>query len=261
MEDYETRKQAHIDRMHELAAKNAAASTQTLNHARQMADCIPFGQPILVGHYSESGDRNFRNRIQSGYEKGFELQKKANYYADRAATAESNHTISSDDPTAIEQLQAKIKKAEEVQARMTTFNKLLRKQDHAGMLAAGFTEEQITKLSQPDFCGRVGFPSYALTNNNANIRRMKERLGQISKHSNDTTTKKTIGKVNIIDNVELNRLQIAFPDKPSDEIRELLKSYGFRWCPSEGTWQRQRSNQANYAANTVVNKYNESAHS
>lgn len=36
-------------------------------------------------------------------------------------------------------------------------------------------------ILQPDFCGRVGYADYELTNNNANIRRMKQRLEQLEK--------------------------------------------------------------------------------
>jgi hypothetical protein len=48
----------------------------TVQQARTMGDAIPFGQPILVGHHSERRDRNYRNRIESTYRRGFaELEK------------------------------------------------------------------------------------------------------------------------------------------------------------------------------------------
>jgi hypothetical protein len=33
--------------------------------------------------------------------------------------------------------------------------------------------------------------------------------------------------------------RITFPDKPSEAIRALLKSAGFRWLPSAGCWWRR----------------------
>jgi hypothetical protein len=48
-----------------------------------------------------------------------------------------------------------------------------------------------------------------------------------------------------------------FDDKPSEEIRELLKYHGFRWAPSEGTWQRQRTMNAINTAKRLVSKIEE----
>jgi len=58
--------------------------------------------------------------------------------------------------------------------------------------------------------GRIGFPDYLLTNNSANIRRLKQRLGTIQAHSEDESSEKDVNGVRIVDNVEENRLQIFF---------------------------------------------------
>jgi hypothetical protein len=254
MNDYETRKLEKIERYRELADKNKTLAESTLKHAHDMADTIPFGQPILVGHHSEGRDRNFRERIHNTYEKAWETKEKADYYEHKANTVESNRAISSDDPEAVTKLKTKIAAAEVNQKKMRDFNKCLRAKDNAGMLALGFNQAMIDTLSKPDFCGRVGFADYAMTNNNGNIHRMKERLAQLEKHSTDTTTETVKGDIRILENVELNRLQIFFPGKPSDEIRSQLKSWGFRWSPTEGAWQRQRSNGATYAAKHIIEK-------
>lgn len=254
MNDYEAKRQARAERFRELAEKNAAAASRTYQQAHDMADVIPFGQPILVGHHSESRDRNYRGRIQGKYEKGAELEGKAKYYAQKASSAESNHAISSDDPEAVTKLKEKIAKAEQSQQSMRSFNKCLRAKDNDGMLALGFSQAIINELSKPDFCGRLGFADYQLTNNNGNIRRMKERLTLLEKRSSDTTTERTTGDITIIDNVELNRLQIIFPGKPADEVRAELKSAGFRWSPYEGAWQRHRSNMATCEAKRITDK-------
>lgn len=69
-------------------ADNAAQRSESLHaQARQMADGIPFGQPVLVGHHSEKRDRNYRGRIHSKFEKSFEEQKKAEHYEQKAAAA------------------------------------------------------------------------------------------------------------------------------------------------------------------------------
>ncbi len=54
-----------------------------------MAQAIPFGQPILVGHHSEKRDRRYRGRIENHFCVSAELQDKSAYYAARAKAAES----------------------------------------------------------------------------------------------------------------------------------------------------------------------------
>src|SRR5258708_34518824 len=49
-----------------------------------------------------------------------------------------------------------------------------------------------------------------------------------------------------------NRLQIFFPEIPSEAIRGELKSNGFRWSPTLGAWQRHRSNRATYLAKLML---------
>lgn len=254
MLDYEERKQARIDRYIELAGKNRELSNQKADTANKMLDVIPMGQPILIGHHSEKRDRNYRNRIDSTFRKACELGNKADYYEQKAAAASNNTSISSDDPEAIAKLKAELEKAEGLQNKMRAFNKCLRAKDNDGMLALGFSQLQIEKLSKPDFCGRLGFPDYALTNNNSKIRRIKSRIEYLEKLRGQTSKEVAVGDVKILDNIELNRVQIIFPGKPDIETRELLKSQGFRWCPSEGAWQRQRSNSAIYATRVIMDK-------
>ena len=42
----------------------------------------------------------------------------------------------------------------------------------------------------------------------------------------------------VIHNKEQNRIQILFDEKPNEEVRTLLKRYGFKWARSQGAWQR-----------------------
>lgn len=47
------------------------------------------------------------------------------------------------------------------------------------------------------------------------------------------------GNVRVILNTALNRVQIVFPDRLTNDERRVLKSHAFRWAPSLGAWQRQ----------------------
>ena len=77
----EERKQARIERYHYLAENASKESNDLLNKSSRMAEAIPFGQPILIGHHSEQRDRNYRNKIWNTMSKSVKgLQKKQKYY-------------------------------------------------------------------------------------------------------------------------------------------------------------------------------------
>lgn len=250
--EYEAKRTARYDRLIAAAEKAERESSASWKQARGMASVIPFGQPILVGHHSEGRDRRYRARIESKHRKGYDLHQKAEALRARAESARSNNAIFSDDPQATEKIEAKIERLEKRQTMMKQANALVRKQDRDGLAEMGFTDGNISRLFTPDFCGRVGFADYQLTNNGANIRRLKERLKTIASHAGDETTEKEVNGVTITDNVEANRLQIFFPGKPDEGTRTELKRHGFRWTPSLGCWQAYRNTNARYFADKIA---------
>ena len=56
----------------------------------------------------------------------------------------------------------------------------------AKLAELGYTPEDIAKLREPDFCGRIGYPAYLLQNNNANIRRIRGRIEELKKRTENT---------------------------------------------------------------------------
>ena len=65
---------------------------------------------------------------------------------------------------------------------------------------------------------------------------------------------KIVNGVRIVLNKSLDRVQLLFPDKPSDEQRAILKREAFRWAPSVGAWQRQLTQNGVWAAERAMNK-------
>ena len=53
------------------------------------------------------------------------------------------------------------------------------------------------------------------------------------------------------ENQELVRLQILFSDIPQKETREILKSNGFKWAPSQSAWQRLLNENARLALRRI----------
>lgn len=164
--------------------------------------------------------------------------------------------IKSDDERAIEKLEEKLEGLKELQETMKAVNKAIRLKDvekgNSTLRDMGYSDEQIKEFRKPDFCGRVGFPDYALQNNNANIHRIEERLKGLKAVKAKGTQETESGFFKVVRNAEAMRLQIIFEGKPEPEIREILKSNGFRWAPSNGAWQRHLNGNSEYALKRVI---------
>lgn len=147
-----------------------------------------------------------------------------------------DNIIKSDDVNAICKLKEKLLKAQEEHQGYKDYNIKARKE------------------------GKEALPAYVLANSNGRIKGIKDRvehLERIAKAAAETTAEEQTTEINgiqIIDNLEAQRLQIIFPDKPDLNTRTELKKHGFRWCPTNSAWQRYRSPEAETAAKEIVNK-------
>lgn len=252
MNSYEEKKAARIERMRARADNLRNESTRRLDTAHRIGDAIPMGQPILVGHHSEGRHRRDIARIDTNMRKGIEASKEADALDRRADHAESNRAVSSDDPDAPAKLTAKADKLEAICEKMVAINKLIRrKAPIADLVVMGLTEASAAKLYEPDFCGRIGFAPYQLTNARAEARRARARAEALqTKAEAPVPAPVTFGDVRIVE--EENRVRILFPAKPDEATRTRLKSRGFRWSPTSGAWQRHASNGAWYDAKFCV---------
>ena len=55
----------------------------------------------------------------------------------------------------------------------------------------------------------------------------------------------------VVENTELMRLQLFFDGIPEAEIRNILKSNGFKWSPSNKAWQRLLNDNARYSLTRI----------
>lgn len=158
-------------------------------------------------------------------------------------------------------LKNKIAQAEKLQEMMVEANKIIRKKaepgiggisKHQQLINMGFTERQATEAMTPDYMRRTGFPAFALTNNSANIRRMKERLIELEKKEVTPTAEIPFTGGYISDNREEDRVQIFFDQKPQQAMIDKLKSEGWRWAPSVGAWSRKRTDMAMNSARRIL---------
>lgn len=167
-----------------------------------------------------------------------------------------NDMIMSCDEDAIQKLEEKLENLKANQEKMKSANKAIRMKNISkgdGLLNnMGFTEEQIKDLRTPDYCGRIGYPDYALRNNNANIHRIEARLRNLKTIKDKGTTETENQFFKVVENTELMRLQLFFEGKPEQKVRDILKKNGFKWAPSQSAWQRQLTGNAKYALERVI---------
>ena len=164
--------------------------------------------------------------------------------------------IKSGDEDAVEKLERKLDELKAAQEKMKAANRAIRMKDSekgdAKLKELGFSDAQIKELREPDYCGRVGFPDYALQNNNANIHRTEDRLKSL-KATKERGTQETECKFfKVVKNTEIMRLQLIFDGKPDPEVRDILKGNGFKWAPSQSAWQRKLTGNADYALQRVI---------
>ena len=159
--------------------------------------------------------------------------------------------ISADDPQAVQKLEKKLESLTKAQENMKAINAYYRKHNSLDGCPLVSPEQGQRLISGMEHYDRAPYPTWALSNNNAEIRRIKERIKSLSRQ-------KEIGFVGwefeggkVEANTTDNRLQIFFDEKPDAAIREELKGNGFRWSPRAGAWQRQLTDNAYYAANHI----------
>jgi Domain of unknown function (DUF3560) len=81
---------ARTERLSERSERRGTEANAAYARAHQMAEAIPFGQPILVGHHSEGRDRNYRAKIERTFGRAFEGMAEAERLQGRAEAAEAN---------------------------------------------------------------------------------------------------------------------------------------------------------------------------
>ena len=160
--------------------------------------------------------------------------------------------ISADDVNAVEKLENKLMSLQDSQMTMKKVNAYFRKHktlDGCPDLSIDAIEKLKASMSRDWRKDAPPFAPYQLSNNNANIKRVQERLEELRNRSEYVGWAFEGGKAEI--NETENRLQLLFDAKPTDEQRAELKRNGFKWAPSQGAWQRQLTKNAIYSAGRV----------
>ncbi len=218
--DYEERQEYKKELYQERAEKAEQRSQAHYKRRNDLASVIPMGQPILIGHHSEKRHRKDLDKIDNEMRKSIQESEKADYYRNKLDNIDNSKAISSDDPKAIEKLEARIEELEKAKVEV--------------------------KARPHEW--------YELPYLNADIRRCKDRIKEIQELEELQFEEITFTGGKAILNREINRLQFLFDDIPDEEIRTLLKGHGFKWSRYEQAWQRLYNKNGIRAVRYVIEK-------
>lgn len=243
-DEYRQRKEDRVERLRAAADRHRDAAAAAHAGVSRIADAIPLGQPILVGHHSERHARRDQDRIYRGMQRAVVEDRTADDLERRASAAERNTAISSDDPDAEAALREKLARLERLRADMSRLNREWRRGGAAAL--TGVTEEQRARIAaavegRESWQDARPFERYQLANLGGKIRQVRERLETLAARAAVPSSTETIGAVEVRDDADANRVQVVFPGRPAATTIAALRRAGFRWAPSLGLWQRQRS--------------------
>lgn len=163
--------------------------------------------------------------------------------------------ISADDPNAIGKLKEKLESLERSQATMKAVNAYYRKHgtlDGCPDLQPDIIEKLKVNMARDWRQNPRPFESWVLSNNSAEIRRLKKRIEDLTKHAEKPFEGWDFEGGKVVINKEINRLQIFFDEKPNKDLRAELSKNGFKCAPSQNfAWQRQLTSNAMFAAKRI----------
>lgn len=248
------------ERAEYLYNRYCSVLAETINRDNEIGTRCP---SVLICGAGNFPTRKKEKQI-AAWDKNMENWRKADHYLDMLKRA---HTLAvkSDDPEVLDFLRAKLAGLEEAHALMVSANAYYRKNKTLEGFE-GIPADTMAWITRPGVYlpgGRNGdgsplafygkpFPTYELTNSNANIKRVKQRIETLEAVKASKSIEEEHDGYTYREDAEAMRVQLRFDGKPDDETRALLKRNGFRWAPSQGVWQRQLNDNGKYAAHRVM---------
>ena len=257
--------QEHLDAKHQRAVERAEKAEQEA-HAqwqawKDMTKDVPFGQPIVNQRMAR-----FAKRATEKADRAMAASQRAEELRRKAETTGTSTAVSVLDNLATQKLTSKLEGLERRREEIKAVNKALKNVTDPKIALKTLDDMGVSPETRSDFIGqwqaygtRHGFTSasYVLGNLGAEIRRVKGRIENIEKTKSMPSrersfTSKTAGTFSYSEDPETMRSSFTFEGKPPAEVRQTLKSNGYRWSPSTGTWTRQLTGNARYSAKRIV---------
>ena len=137
--------EARAERMAGYAANAAARSDAAYQRSHQIADGIPFGQPILVGHHSERRHRKDLDRIHNLMGKSIAEGKAAEHYEHRAANAETYQASRESVPVTLRRIEKLAAEERQLQRRLDGSGLAMHGEDKPA--SGGYAERLAVRLA------------------------------------------------------------------------------------------------------------------
>lgn len=271
LDKFKTRVEELIENSHNEITSEMKESIQYYadRYSKKVAEYINNQNRIdaMMPSIMISGGGNFNVRKkqkqnsyrESNWLKYKDLFEDDNYYIKKIDNMLNNKVIYSNDEFAIEKIENKIEDLEQEQQLMKDVNAYYRKNktlDGCDLLSEKQIEELKINMARFSFYD-IPFASYNLTNNNANIKRLKERVTEL-KALKERAGQKDEEKYIKVDGLSVEedatdmRIRILFDNIPSAETRDLLKKHGFKWSPKNSAWQRQLTSNGIFATKQIL---------
>jgi hypothetical protein len=275
----ESKKEHYLEKSQKLKKKSLKSTMQAI----ALSGDIPLGEPIKLGHHSEKRHRKHFDNIDRKMSNAIELDKQSKYYEEKANSV-GKGGISIKDCDAVQKINEKLKLIKNEHEIMIDANKLWRKtyrsvtkkiglKNRTGVEAYYANNEELEafkiaieefkKLDEKACKSLLSVVSMSQSNptklkpyypDNSEIKRLEKRLKEIN--SITELDHKEIVKNNytFIQNPEDKQFLFDFDSKPTYEVREILKSYSFKFSRYANAWVRMITNNSRYEVKRLIIK-------
>ena len=201
---YRERRERRADRREEWAKGRRAKAARAHTEARQLADAIPLGQPILQDHYSAKRHRSHIAKIGNKMDQALDHFQMADKHEQSADTIRKqlDTSIYRDDVDAVERLERRLARLEEERTRAKDVNAWIARRAReegfrkrtghyphnmspkqaksarkvVALAIKHFGIEPRNLIDALGFNGTLGYPAYHLRNIGGRISQTRKRL-------------------------------------------------------------------------------------
>lgn len=250
-QDYQERVEARRERLENAAARAQLEGDSAAQRSHDIMDSIPFGQPILVGHYSEQRDRREREKAWNLLGKSVEKRQAAQEYRDRAA-AVGRTGISSDDPEAIDKLREKRAALIVARDRAKEVGKILRAAKlqrsvvdrsreaiDAALAPLALTDNERAAVARQAY--HMGWWGYSPDSETREIARIDQRIKLLEAQAHVALAPITSAAFTITDDPGQNRLVLKLSTRVERDVFQALRQAGWRWAPTQQAFIASRT--------------------
>ena len=164
--------------------------------------------------------------------------------------------INSRDPEALVALREELDKERENHAHMKAVNEYFKRCETLdGCADVGEYERAEIEGRMKQWGDPKPFVSWQLGNSRKRIHRLENRIKEMEaavEANAQPVELDDLPGVTYHENSATMRVQLIFEGKPEPDVRAVLKSHAFHWCPSQGAWQRQLNANGKRAAHEVL---------